>query len=118
VQTRARLIGGLEMAEPTEHARQYRVVRITKDDLDNPAQLERILQPLYMMAEPVVDLSGFDGPVDGLASQLKHLNRYHTSRGAERLRIVADSTNVRRLLGDGAGVFRFYDTLEEALTTN
>jgi hypothetical protein len=91
-----------------------RVVRITQCDAENPQHVERLLQPLYMIAEPVVDLSGFNGAIDGVASLLKHLNRYQTSRGGDRLRIVADS-NVRRTLG--ASVFRFYDTVEEALTT-
>jgi hypothetical protein len=101
------------MADPA-HTPQHRVVRITHSDAQNPKRLEGLLQPLYMIAEPVVDLTGFDGEIDGLASHLKHLNRYQTSKGGNRLRIVADS-NVRRTLG--ANVFRFYDTVEEALTS-
>ena len=105
------------MTEPIQ-LRAHRVVRITDADVANPMHLERLLQPLYMTAEPVVDLTAFDGPVQKLASQLNHLNRYHTSKGGERLRIVTGSVNVRRALNDGGtSVFSFYDTLNDALTT-
>lgn len=104
------------MGDPTGQINSHRVVRITQDDLNDPIQLERLLQPLYMIGEPIVDLSDMDRLADGLAGRLEHLNRYHTSKRGECLRIVADSPDVRRVLGGAASVFRFYGTVEEALT--
>ncbi len=105
------------MTDPAQQPQSYRVVRITEDDIANPAHLERLFAPLYMIVEPIVDLSGVQVLVEAVAGHLKHLNRYHTSKGSERLRIVADSSSVRHVLNGGANVFRLYDTVEEALTT-
>ena len=103
------------MGDPAEQMSSHRVVRITQNDLNDPVKLERLLQPLYMIGEPIVDLSGMEDLADGLAGRLKHLNRYHTSKSGERLRIVADSPDVRRLLGGATSVFRFYGTVKEAV---
>jgi hypothetical protein len=106
------------MGDPGKQTQLHRVVRITENDLENSEQLERLLQGLYMIPEPVVDLTQIDGRAGDLAGRLKHLNRYHTSKGSARLRIVTNSADVRRALGGAASVFRFYRSVEEALNGN
>lgn len=103
------------MGDPIPDLQMHRVVRIGDRDVEDAVRLERLLQPLYLMTEPVIDLSALDELVSGVAAQLKHLNRYHTSKGCERLRVVTSSSRVRRTLGGTSNVFRFYDSLEEAL---
>jgi len=103
------------MGDPGDQTSSHRVVRITQNDLNDSARLERLLQPLYMIGEPIVDLSGMEDLADGLAGRLEHLNRYHTSKRGECLRIVVNSPDVRRVLGGAASVFRFYGSVEEAV---
>lgn len=102
------------MGDPIPDLQTHRVVRIEDKDIEDAVRLERLLQPLYLMSEPVIDLSSLDELAAGVALRLEHLNRYHTSKGSERLRVVTSCPKIRRMLGGTSNVFRFYDTVKEA----